>query len=143
MDDEVVLPIGQARRRVPGRDLTIVAYGRAVSAVLTAAAKLRAAGIEAEVIDLMSLRPLDVATVATSVARTGRLMIVEEGWPDCSIGSEVAAAVVARAFERLAAAPVRLAGQAAHMPYAPSLAEAAIPGPDAIVAAAKTMLGRT
>lgn len=142
VSDDVVVEIGRARRLVPGRDLTIVAYGRAVSAALSAAAKLATAGIEAEVIDLVSLRPLDVATVADAVARTGRLVIVEEGWPDCSIGSEVSAAVVERAFDRLAAAPVRLAGRAAPMPYAPSLEADAIPGPDAIFAAAKAMLGR-
>lgn len=140
--DDFVVPIGVARRLVPGRDLTIVAYGRAVSAALAAAAKLATAGIEAEVIDLVSVRPLDVATVAASVARTGRLMVVEEGWPECSIGSEVVAAVAERAFDRLAAAPVRLAGRPASIPYAPALAEAAIPGTDSIISAVRALLGQ-
>ena len=132
---------GKARIVRPGRDATLVAAGRAVSFALEAADRLaRDAKHDIEVIDLMSVRPLDHATIAASVTRTGRLATVEEGWGDVGIGAEiVATAVGSPLFKALKAPPRRIAGAAVPMPYAQSLEEQAIPD-SARVAAEVTAL---
>ncbi|HKZ95598.1 MAG TPA: pyruvate dehydrogenase complex E1 component subunit beta [Hyphomicrobiaceae bacterium] len=135
-----LVPIGTAHIARPGRHLSIVAYGRAVGTALMAAHDLARDGIDAEVVDLRSLRPLDLETVLSSVARTRRLLTVEEGWPMCSLGSEVCASVAIGAFRILAAPPVRVAGADVPMPYAASLEAAALPDPERVVGAAKSLL---
>lgn len=135
--DDYVLPIGRARIARPGNDVTLVAYARGVSFCLEAAAQLAEIGIDAEVIDLRSLRPLDTATVIASVQKTGRMVTVEEGWPVCSIGSELAAQVQRHAFDALDAPIEAVNGVDVPMPYAENLEKLALPQNDQIIDAAK------
>jgi pyruvate dehydrogenase E1 component beta subunit len=136
-----LVPIGSARIARAGRQVSVVAYARAVATALAAAEALAKNGIECEVIDLRTLRPLDIETVVASVHRTGHLVTVEDGWPLASIGSEVAAAVTERAFGLLAAPPERVAGADIPMPYAAELEALALPTTDSVVAAVRDVLG--
>jgi pyruvate dehydrogenase E1 component beta subunit len=135
-----LVEIGSARIARAGRSVSIVAYGRAVATALEAAGLLAAQGIDAEVVDLRTLRPLDIETVLASVWKTRRLVTVEDGWPQGSIGSEIAATVVARAFGRLAAPPGRVAGADIPMPYAESLEALALPDSGSVIAGVKAAL---
>lgn len=135
--DDYVLPIGRARIARAGSDVTLVAYARGVSFCLAAAEQLAAIGIDAEVIDLRSLRPLDTQTVIRSVEKTGRMVTVEEGWPVCSIGSELAAQVQRHAFDALDAPIEALNGVDVPMPYAENLERLALPQQDQILDAVK------
>jgi pyruvate dehydrogenase E1 component beta subunit len=135
-----VAEIGVARVARAGTALSIVAYGRAVATALEAADALSADGIEAEVVDLRSLRPLDLDTVLASVAKTRRLLTVEDGWPQASIGAEIVASVAARAFATLAAPPVRIAGADVPMPYAAELEALALPDSGVVAAAARSLV---
>ena len=135
--DDYVLPIGRARIARSGSDVTLVSYARGVSHCLEAAHALADSGIQAEVIDLRSLRPLDIATVVNSVSKTNRMVTVEEGWPICSIGSELAAQVQRRAFDALDAPIEAVTGADVPMPYAANLEALALPQIDQIIAAAK------
>lgn len=137
VDDNWLVPIGTARIARPGRDVTIVSFGRAVVTSLAAAEQLAQGGIEAEVIDMRSLRPLDMTTVLASVAKTNRIVIVEESWPVCSVGSEIAARVAMEAFDHLDAAPAKVSGADVPMPYAANLERLALPDADAVVRAAR------
>ncbi|HEX2842991.1 pyruvate dehydrogenase complex E1 component subunit beta [Hyphomicrobium sp.] len=127
--------IGAARIARSGTDVTIVAAGHAVLVALEAAAVLARAGVEAEVVDLMSLRPLDREAVVSSVARTGRLLTVEEGWGEGGIGAEIIACVTSSCFRDLKSPPLRLSGASLPMPYAAELQASARPGPDQVVGA--------
>ena len=140
--DDWVLPIGKARVARPGSDVTVVAYGIMVGKALEAADQLAAEGIEAEVIDLRTLRPLDTATVIESVKKTNRVVTCEEGWPVCSIGSEIAASVMEQAFDWLDAPVRRVCGKDVPMPYAANLEAMALPKPADVVAAAKEVCYR-
>jgi len=140
--DDLVLPIGRAKTVRPGRDLTITAFSIMVGRALEAAEKLAALGIEAEVIDLRTLRPLDVETVVASVKRTNRLLSVEEGWPVCGIGAELAALMMEHAFDWLDAPVVRVTGKDVPMPYAANLERMAVPQVEDVVAAARALCGR-
>ncbi len=140
--DDFVLPIGKARVVKPGRDVTLVAYSICVGQILEAAEKLSAEGIDAELIDLRSLRPLDTATVVQSVRKTNRLVTVEQGWPVCSIGSELCAVVTNEAFDWLDAPPTKVTGKDVPMPYAANLEKLALPTVDDIVAAVKAVCYR-
>ncbi|MEW5962000.1 MAG: pyruvate dehydrogenase complex E1 component subunit beta [Pseudomonadota bacterium] len=142
VDDEWLVPIGKARIARQGRDVTIVAFGRAMVHALAAAERLAGDGIEAEVIDLRSLRPLDMETVLTSVARTNRIVIVEEAWPVCSVGSEIAARVAIEAFDHLDAPPAKVSGADVPMPYAANLERLALPGPEQVIEATLRVLYR-
>jgi pyruvate dehydrogenase E1 component beta subunit len=135
--DDWVVPIGRAKVVRAGGDVTITAFSIMVGKALEAAETLAGEGIEAEVIDLRSLRPLDTATVAQSVQKTNRLVTVEEGWAACGIGSELAAAMMEQAFDWLDAPVRRVAGADVPMPYAANLERLALPQPEDIVAAAK------
>ncbi len=135
--DDFVLPIGQAKIERVGKDLTIVAFSIAVGWALAAAGELAKQGIEAEVINLRSLRPLDGETVAASVRKTNRLVTVEEGWPFAGIGAEVAMQIIETAFDWLDAPPVRVHGMDVPMPYAANLEKLALPTVPQIVEAAK------
>ncbi|MGA0607144.1 pyruvate dehydrogenase complex E1 component subunit beta [Phenylobacterium sp. VNQ135] len=134
-----VLPIGKAKVRREGKDVTIVAYSRMVGLSLKAAEELAAEGIEAEVIDLRTLRPLDHETVVESVKKTNRLVTVEEGWGPMGVGAEVAARVVEHAFDYLDAPPARVCQEDVPLPYAANLEAMSLPSVDKIVAAAKAV----
>ena len=140
--DDFVLPIGKARIIREGSDVTLVGHSISVGLIMEAAEVLAKEGIEAELIDLRTLRPLDTATVITSVKKTNRIVTVEQGWPICSIGSEIAAVVVDEAFDFLDAPPLRITGKDVPMPYAANLERMALPNVDDIVAAAKSVCYR-
>jgi len=140
--DDFVLPIGKARVIREGADVTLVAHSISVGLIMEAADVLSKQGIEAELIDLRTLRPLDTATVVDSVMKTNRIVTVEQGWPICSIGSEIAAAVVDQAFDYLDAPPLRVAGKDVPMPYAANLEKLALPTVEDIVTAAKSVCYR-
>ena len=136
-DPDFVLPIGKAKVVRAGADVTITAFSIMVGRALEAAEALAAEGIEAEVIDLRTLRPLDVATLTTSVRKTNRLVSCEEGWPFAGIGAELAATMMEHAFDHLDAPVVRVHGADVPMPYAANLEKLALPQVDNIIAAAK------
>src|SRR5271169_5825874 len=141
--DDYVVPIGKARVVKQGTQVTLVAYSICVGLIIEAAEKLAAEGIDAEVIDLRSLRPLDTATVIESVKKTNRIVTVEQGWPICSIGSEICAQVVEQAFDYLDAPPTKITGKDVPMPYAANLEKLAIPHVEDVVAAVKAVCYRT
>ncbi len=140
--EDYVLPIGKARVVRPGTDVTIVAYSISVRDALQAGEQLAAEGIDAEVIDLRTLRPLDTATVVESVRKTNRIVAVEEGWPVCGICAEIAAVLMEQAFDDLDAPMVRVTGEDVPMPYAANLEALALPNPNKIVQAAKSVCYR-
>ncbi len=135
--EDFILPIGRARVARVGGDVTFVSYARGVSLALQAAKQLSDTDIDAEVIDLRSLRPLDIEAVLASVKKTNRLVTVEEGWPVCSIGSEIAAQVQRHAFDALDAPIEAITGADVPMPYAENLERLALPQIAQIVEAAK------
>jgi pyruvate dehydrogenase E1 component beta subunit len=139
MTGDHIVPIGKARIARAGRDVTITAFSLMVGHALKAAEQLAADGIEAEVIDLRTIRPLDTATIVESVKRTNRLVSVEEGWPFAGIGAELAAAMMEQAFDWLDAPVTRVAGVDVPLPYAANLEKLALPHPDQIVAAARAV----
>jgi len=126
----------------PGRDVTLLAWGGTVWKALQAADELAAQGVEAEVIDLRVLRPLDDATVMASVRRTHRAVVVDEGWRSGSFAAEVMARIMEQAFYDLDAPVARVCSEEVPMPYAKHLEDAALPQPAKIVAAVRTLLGR-
>jgi pyruvate dehydrogenase E1 component beta subunit len=140
--DDFLVPICKARIARPGRDVTLVSFSIGVIHALAAAEALAKDGIEAEVVDLRSLRPMDTATIVQSVQRTHRLVAIEEGWPSCGIGSEIAARVQEEAFDWLDAPIARVTGKDVPMPYAANLEKLALPSIEDIVAAARAVLYR-
>jgi pyruvate dehydrogenase E1 component subunit beta len=140
--DDFVLPIGKARIARAGSDVTIVSYSRGMAYALEAAKRLAEEGIEAEVVDLRTLRPLDIDTVLASVRKTNRIVTVEEGWPICSIGSEICARVALEAFDDLDAPPTKISGADVPMPYAANLEKQALPSVEQVVAAVKSVCYR-
>ncbi len=140
--DDWVVPIGRARIARAGSDVTIVSWGMGMSYSMEAAEKLASDGIEAEVIDLRSLRPMDIPTVLESVRKTNRCVTVEEAWPVCSVGSEVAAQIMTHAFDYLDAPVARVNGKDVPMPYAANLEKLALPNVDEVIEAAKSVLYR-
>ncbi len=140
--DDYVIPIGRARIVRTGSHVTLVAHSISVGLISEAAEKLAAEGIEVEVIDLRTLRPLDMATVVESVKKTNRIVTVEQGWPVCSIGSEVCSQVTELAFDYLDAPPLKVTGKDVPMPYAANLEKRALPTLDDVIAAAKAVLYR-
>jgi len=138
--DDFVLPIGKARIARPGRDATVVSFARGMVYALAAAEVLAKEGIEIEVIDLRTLRPLDLDTVLASVKKTNRIVTVEEAWPVCSVGSEICAQVAMQGFDDLDAPPVKVSGADVPMPYAANLEKLALPTADQVVAAVKSVL---
>jgi len=141
-DPEFLVPIGKARIARAGEHVTITAFSRTVKLALQAAEELEKAGISAEVIDLRSLRPFDVAAVADSVKKTNRIVSVEEGWPFAGIGSEIAAIVMEECFDWLDAPLKRVAGKDVPLPYAANLERLAVPQVEDIVAAAREVAYR-
>jgi pyruvate dehydrogenase E1 component beta subunit len=134
-----VVPIGKAKVRRQGTDVTLVSYSRMVGFCLEAAEKLAAEGIEAEVVDLRTIRPMDIETVVESVKKTNRLVTVEEGWGPMGVGAEVAARVVELAFDYLDAPPARVHQEDVPLPYAANLEALSLPSVDKIVKAAKAV----
>ncbi|MGR4001327.1 MAG: pyruvate dehydrogenase complex E1 component subunit beta [Alphaproteobacteria bacterium] len=140
--EDFTLPIGRARIVRVGRDVTLTAFSLMVHRALEAAVALGEVGIEAEVIDLRSLRPLDRATVVASIQRTSRLVSIEEGWGSCGIGSELMALACEGAFDWLDAPPARIAAADVPLPYAANLETMALPQVGDIVARVRALLGR-
>jgi len=137
IEGDFIVPIGRARIARPGNDVTIIAFSRMVQVALDAAEKLAGEGISAEIIDLRTLRPLDVETIVASVKKTNRIVSVEEGWAVAGIGAEIAALVMEHAFDWLDAPLQRVAGKDVPLPYAANLEHLAVPQTADIVAAAK------
>ena len=140
--DDFVLPIGKARIARAGKDVTIVSFSMGMSYALKAAEDLAKDGIDAEVIDLRTLRPMDTDTIIASVKKTGRIVTVEEGWPQAGIGAEIAARVMAGAFDYLDAPVTRVSGKDVPMPYAANLEKLALPTVAEVVEAAKAVCYR-
>jgi pyruvate dehydrogenase E1 component beta subunit len=140
--DDHVLPIGKARIMREGTDVTIVSYSIGVGVSLEAADRLAGEGIEAEVIDLRTLRPLDKQAVLTSLAKTNRVVVVEEGWPTCSISSEISAICMEEGFDDLDAPVTRVTDKDVPLPYAANLEKMALIKADDVVAAVKAVTYR-
>ncbi len=138
--DDWIVPIGKARIARAGKHVTIVSFGIGMTYSLAAADKLAAEGIEAEIIDLRTIRPMDLATVIESVKKTNRCVAVEEGYPQFSVTSEIAAQIMTHAFDYLDAPVARIAGTDVPMPYAANLEKLALPNADDVVAAVKGVL---
>ena len=138
--DDFLIPIGKARIARVGRDATVVSFARGMVYALEAAERLAKDGIDVEVIDLRTLRPLDMATVLASVKKTNRIVTVEEAWPICSVGSEICAQVAMHAFDDLDAPPYKVSGADVPMPYAANLEKVALPSVERVVSAVKSVL---
>jgi pyruvate dehydrogenase E1 component beta subunit len=137
--DDYVLPIGKARVVREGADVTLITYSIGVGVALQAAEQLAGEGIEAEVIDLRTLRPLDKQAVLTSLAKTNRLVVVEEGWPTCSIASEIMAICMEEGFDDLDAPVLRVTNEDVPLPYAANLEKMALIKAEDVVQAAKAV----
>jgi pyruvate dehydrogenase E1 component beta subunit len=140
--EDYVLPIGKARVVREGRDVTIVTYSIGVGLALEAASTLASEGIEAEVLDLRTLRPLDTEAVLASLAKTNRLIIAEEGWPQCGIAAEIAALCMEQGFDHLDAPVLRVCNEDVPLPYAANLEKAALIDANRIAAAARAVCYR-
>ena len=136
-EDPYTVPIGEAEVKREGKDVAIISYSRMLHVSLQAAQALVEDGIEAEVVDLRSLRPLDMKTVVASVMKTSRAVVVEEGWKSGGIGAEVASSIMEQAFDYLDAPVVRVAGKEVPMPYNRELEQAAIPRAEDVIQAVK------
>jgi pyruvate dehydrogenase E1 component beta subunit len=139
VDEDFILPIGRAKIERTGRDVTLVAYSIMVGVAMKAADLLAAEGIDAEVINLRTLRPLDTATIIASVKKTSRVISVEEGWPVAGIGAEIIALVTEGCWDWLDAPPARVCGLDVPLPYAANLEKLALPQPAWVVDAAKKL----
>ena len=139
VSEDFILPIGKAKVEREGSQVTIIAFSIMVDTALKAAEALAEQGISAEVINLRTIRPLDIDTIVESVKKTSRVVSVEEGWPFAGIGSEIIATVVEHCFDWLDAPPVRVAGIDVPMPYAANLEKLALPQPGWVVDAAKKL----
>ena len=140
--DDFLVPIGKARIARAGKDVTIVSFGIGMVYALKAAEELAREGIDAEVIDLRTIRPMDSETIIQSVKKTGRCVTVEEGWPQSGVGAEIMAKIMEEAFDYLDAPVVRICGKDVPMPYAANLEKLALPNAEEVVAAAKAVLYR-
>lgn len=141
--DEFIIPIGTADIKRAGKDVTILSYGKMVHVCLDACKELAKMGIEAEMIDLRSLRPIDYDTVIESVKKTNRCVIVEEAWPLCGISTELTYMIQRKAFDYMDAPVVRVTAADTPLPYAPTLIEAFLPNVKRIVGAVNTVMYRT
>jgi pyruvate dehydrogenase E1 component beta subunit len=137
--DNFVLPIGKARIHRPGKDVTVVSFGIGMTYATKAVAELEAQGIDVELIDLRTIRPMDLPTVIESVKKTGRLVTVEEGYPQSSVGTEIATRVMQQAFDYLDAPILTIAGKDVPMPYAANLEKLALPNVGEVVDAVKAV----
>ncbi|MGJ4910998.1 pyruvate dehydrogenase complex E1 component subunit beta [Bradyrhizobium sp. HKCCYLRH2060] len=140
--DDYVIPIGKARIARSGKDVTIISWSNGMTYALKAADELAKEGIEAEVIDLRTLRPMDTETIVASVKKTGRAVTVEEGWAQSGVGAEIAARIMEHAFDYLDAPVARVSGKDVPMPYAANLEKLALPSAAEVVQAAKSVCYR-
>jgi pyruvate dehydrogenase E1 component beta subunit len=140
--DDFVLPIGKARVVRTGKDVTLVSFGIGMTYALKAANELAGLGIEAEVIDLRTIRPLDLDTVVGSVKKTNRCVTIEEGWPVNSIGGHVASEIMTQAFDWLDAPVLKVSGKDVPMPYAANLEKLALPSVAEVIEAVKAVTYR-
>ncbi|AYJ85592.1 pyruvate dehydrogenase complex E1 component subunit beta [Sphingomonas paeninsulae] len=141
-EGDVTVPIGKARIMRPGKDVTLVSYSIGVGLALEAAETLAGEGIDAEVLDLRTLRPMDTAAILESLKRTNRMVVVEEGWPVCSIASEIISIAMEQGFDDLDAPVLRVTNEDVPMPYAANLEREAIVNPGRIVDAVKKVCYR-
>jgi pyruvate dehydrogenase E1 component beta subunit len=142
-DGDHIVPIGKARVVRKGTQVTITAFSRMMETAMAAAETLAKEGIDAEVIDLRTIRPLDTATIVESVKKTNRLVSLEEGWPFAGIGAELSAVMMEQAFDWLDAPVVRVTGEDVPMPYAANLEAMALPSSGKVIAAVKAVLYRS
>jgi len=140
--DDYLVPIGKAKVVRPGQHVTLVSFSMGMSYALKAAEELAKDNIDAEVIDLRTIRPMDTATVIESVKKTGRLVTIEEGWPQSGVGAEIGARVMEEAFDYLDAPVLRITGKDVPMPYAANLEKLALPSIAEIVEAVKKVAYR-
>ncbi|PWJ86716.1 pyruvate dehydrogenase E1 component beta subunit [Mesorhizobium loti] len=140
--DDFVLPIGKARIHKTGKDVTIVSFGIGMTYAVKAEAELRGMGIDVEIIDLRTIRPLDLDTIVASVKKTNRLIVVEEGYPQSSVGDHIANQVSQRAFDFLDAPVITIAGKDVPMPYAANLEKLALPNVGEVIEAVKAVTYR-
>jgi pyruvate dehydrogenase E1 component subunit beta len=140
--DDYLVPIGRARIARAGSDVTLVAWSMGMTYALRAAEALAKDGINAEVVDLRTIRPMDIGTIVESVKKTGRIVTIEEGWRQSGVGAEIAARVMEEAFDWLDAPVTRVAGKDVPMPYAANLEKLALPSVDEVVEAAKAVCYR-
>jgi pyruvate dehydrogenase E1 component beta subunit len=139
-EEEYYIPIGKAEVKREGTDCTIVSFSKMMKVALSAADELAKDGVQCEVIDLRTIRPLDIDTIVNSVKKTNRLVIVEESWPFGSIASEITFQVQRHAFDYLDAPIKRVTGADSSMHYAPNLVEAYLPNPTKVIAAVRSAL---
>lgn len=139
-DEDFILPIGKAKIEREGEHVTIVAFSIMVGVALKAAETLAAQGISAEVINLRTIRPLDIDTIVASVKKTNRVVTVEEGWPTAGIGAEINMQVIEHCFDWLDAPPMRVTGLDVPLPYAANLEKLCLPQPDWVVDAVKKIV---
>lgn len=139
-EDEYLIPIGKARIRREGSDVTIVSFNKMILEAEKAADELAKEGISAEVIDLRTIRPLDHETIVKSVKKTNRLIVVDESWPFAGVSAEVAYEIQKYAFDYLDAPVLRINAADTSLPYAPTLVEAYMPNPEKVIKAAKQVL---
>ncbi len=137
--DDLVLPIGKARVHKRGKDVTLVSFGIGMTYAVKAADELAGLGIDAEIIDLRTIRPMDVATVVESVKKTGRAVTIEEGYPQSGVGSEIAYQIQANAFDYLDAPVARVTGKDVPMPYAANLEKLALPNVKEVIDAVRAV----
>jgi len=137
--DDFVLPIGKARIHKKGNDVTVVSFGIGMTYAIKAVAELEKEGIDVELIDLRTIRPMDIPTIIESVRKTGRLVTVEEGYPQSSVGTEIATRVMQQAFDYLDAPILTIAGKDVPMPYAANLEKLALPNVGEVVQAVKAV----
>ena len=140
--DDYVVPIGKARIARPGKDVTLIAWSNGMTYALNAADELAKEGIEAEVIDLRTLRPMDTETIINSVKKTSRAVVVEEGWQQSGVGAEISARITEQAFDYIDAPVARVSGKDVPMPYAANLEKLALPSVAEVVDAAKAVMYR-
>jgi pyruvate dehydrogenase E1 component beta subunit len=140
--EDFLVPIGKARIARDGKDVTIVSSGIGMVYALRAADELESEDISAEVLDLLTIRPMDSATIFESVKKTGRCVTVEEGWPQSGVGAEIMARLMEEAFDYLDAPVKRICGKDVPMPYAANLEKLALPSVDEVIDAVKTVCYR-
>jgi pyruvate dehydrogenase E1 component beta subunit len=139
-EGEILIPIGQAEVKREGSHVTVICHSKTVAVALKAADQLASQDIAAEVIDLRTLRPLDDAAILSSVAKTNRAVVVEEGWPQCGVGAQVVDLIQREAFDQLDAPVLRVTQADVPMPYNKQLERLAKPSPEKVVAAARRVL---
>ncbi|MDP2358834.1 MAG: pyruvate dehydrogenase complex E1 component subunit beta [Beijerinckiaceae bacterium] len=140
--EDFLVPIGKARVHRQGKDVTLVTYSIGMTYAIKAAAELEKEGIDVEIIDLRTLRPMDTDTIIRSVMKTGRCVTIDEGYPQCGMGAEIATRIMEHAFDYLDAPVKRVTGKDVPMPYAANLEKLALPSVAEVVAAAKAVLYR-